>query len=297
MTNVEFDDALQASRAVPAATADIVARERARFQAALHEVGRAPKVRTATPHGWWSRGRLVLSAAAVAVAVLLAGPVLNPGQSGASAAAAEVLNAAGDATAETQDNAADRRYWHVVANYRQDGGPVRRRETWLTHGGSVFQDTGLGPGTYSMKTFFGAGIRSLDWQGVRGLPTTPDALRTALLADTGVTDARSLLGIIGELLRASPAGPAQRRALWQLMATIPGADVVGPARDSEGRIGQAVEFRHGRDFRRFVVEVKTGTLLEESSGSSDVEHAGFAYEITLLEQGGSDTPPPPADRS
>ena len=106
--------------------------------------------------------------------------------------------------------------------------------------------------------------------------------------------------IVGDLLRESPAPPALRRALWEVAATIPGVQLVGPVTDAAGRAGVAVE----RGRARYVLDPSDGRLLEESEGSpSDAnivqrDSAGNVigvqrryFRTTYLEQGPANSAP------
>ena len=140
---------------------------------------------------------------------------------------------------------------------------------------------------------FGDG-RSLTWDEVADLPTDVDELGRRLragLPDSGHGAAWDLWTQGIALLQSSPAGPQQRRALWQVMAQVPGVELVGAATDGAGRAATAVEadFTSQR-LERYVVllDPDTGQVLETRVHDADGE---LVYRATVLEDGYRDEAP------
>ncbi|MCL2423165.1 MAG: hypothetical protein FWD11_04615, partial [Micrococcales bacterium] len=106
-------------------------------------------------------------------------------------------------------------------------------------------------------------------------------------------EAWELWDATSELLFSSPAPPELRRALWEVIATIPGIKLLGQTTDSRGRAATGVEIDFSaKRLGHYVI------LLDRSSGSIlQVEDLGSAGEVlyrwTLLESGWRDTAPDP----
>jgi len=108
------------------------------------------------------------------------------------------------------------------------------------------------------------------------LPSNPDALYTRLEHDArghGSSLAGEMFTLVGDSLRETSATPAQRAALYQVAARIPGVVLVGRVRDSAGRPGLAVAREdHGIRFT-LIFDPRTSALLSEE----DVALAGNAF--------------------
>jgi hypothetical protein len=155
-----------------------------------------------------------------------------------------------------------------------DGAPTfltsRDRTRWIAAGrppvaSARTTETKLGP------------LRPLD------LPADPDALYTRLKHDAaGHGDGlyEEMFTLVGDSLRETNATPAQRAALYDVAARIPGVELVGTVRDPLGRRGIAVAMRHEDDGVRetLVLDPSTGELLSEEqvalSGNSFAYPAG-----------------------
>ncbi|HEV3478677.1 MAG TPA: CU044_5270 family protein [Gaiellaceae bacterium] len=114
----------------------------------------------------------------------------------------------------------------------------------------------------------GAGRIALGPQQPSDLPTDVDALFARLENEArGHSEGthRQMFTRLGDYLRETNISPAQRAALDEVAARIPGVELVGPLRDSVGRRGVAVAMDHPSDGLRhtLVVDPKTGTLLAE----------------------------------
>jgi hypothetical protein len=111
------------------------------------------------------------------------------------------------------------------------------------------------------------------------LPTDPDALYAKLQWEAtghGAGTYEEMFTLVGDALRGSDAdpspGPAERAALYEVAARIPGVELVGPATDRIGRHGVAVAYSSSSNHERheLIFDPKTATLLEEQ----DVALAG-----------------------
>lgn len=197
----------------------------------------------------------------------------------------DVLRQAGAASGEQPGGWPEASYWHSVSSYRQGSGPLVRREVWAGHraiGGLL--DTRLSSAVVPLQNGRFAG---LGWDELYALPTESVALESHLRATSldGIRDGDTeLFALVGDLLRESPAPPKLRRALWEVLAGVPGVSLAGAVRDSAGRPGVAVE----RGERGYVVDLTAGRLLEEFIGSpkpaSDSPGAA-TWRATYLEQG------------
>lgn len=241
-----------------------------------------------------------LVGAAAAAAAVVAVPVLTAGPASAEA----VLLLAADAAAQQPDEAAGAAYWHVTSEVVDYQKPEPfRREIWQGRAAaSVLRDGGLAreagrdvPVTETLggpATFGAVGGHSLSWSDLDALPTDAgelgDRLRQ-LVAGGDVDEADALWDGVTGLLRESPATPALRRSLWQVAATLPGVELLGPRTDAIGRQGTAIA-RDSRGGSRMIVVLDPthGILLE----MTDVDADGTTrYRYTLIDQGPSATAP------
>jgi hypothetical protein len=114
----------------------------------------------------------------------------------------------------------------------------------------------------------GTGTARIEQQEPNDLPTDPDALFARLeTAARGHSEGtyREMFTLVGDAFRETNITPAQRAALYEVAARIPGVELVGPVRDSIGRRGVAVAMEHPSDGTRetLVIDPETGTLLAE----------------------------------
>jgi hypothetical protein len=214
-------------------------------------------------------------------------PTISPGKSQPTASLniSEVLQQAGAAAGDQPGGWPSASYWHSVSSYRQGSGPLVRREVWAGHhaiGGLL--DTRLSSAVVPLQDGRFAG---LGWDELYALPTESGALESRLRATSldGIRDGDTeLFALVGDLLRESPAPPTLRKALWEVVARVPGVSLVGAVRDSSGRPGVAIE----RGGHGYVLDPTTGRLLEEYIGSpkpgSD-SPGGASWRATYLEQG------------
>jgi hypothetical protein len=237
-----------------------------------------------------TRRRLTL-AAVPALAAVGAGVVLVPRHhddrlrpAPAATAPAHLLSRTVASTAAQPDTGRDAPYWFVESSGEQNGidrvTKTFRHVTWdLTRQwlGHTADDVMDGQALGS-PWFLPLQSGPVTWDGLRGLPTDPTALRAALTWD-GEQDTLKLWRDLTDLLGRSPAPPALRAALLQVAAQLPEVTVSEGA-DSTGRAALLLTYAYptsaGATSRDFV-DPQTGQLLEtqEFSGTApaDLESA------------------------
>ena len=98
------------------------------------------------------------------------------------------------------------------------------------------------------------------------LPSDPSALYDRLeqeAAGNGNGTYREMFTLVGDSLRETSTTPAQRAALYEVAARIPGVELVGRVRDSAGRPGIAVAMSDRGIRSELVFDPKTSVLLSE----------------------------------
>jgi hypothetical protein len=278
-----------------------VGRERAR--AALLErieaASAGPSVRR--------RLRPALAVAALTAAVAVAGAVAldsdTPGGGTASAAAAEALRDAAQAARSQPmlEVPRDGRYLYfrsveAYTTFTDVGAQwlePRVSETWLRPGGGRTRTTWgayEGIGRRDREAFEERGLplpqapKGARWSRVPApepldLPSDPDRLFERLHGEaSGHSEgtATQMFGLVRDaLLDPSATTPAQRAALYEVAARIPGVRLDGRARDRAGRPGIAVSIRNEPDGRtdRLIFDPGTGALL----GAEEVALPGNGF--------------------
>ena len=152
---------------------------------------------------------------------------------------------------------------------RKDGPPQffsdAERARWEAAG-----KPGFGPSAGIDTTDPAAGSLSFGWEtlGVHArdeIPTDPGAL--AQLVASGARGTKNPLPyeefqLIAEVLRFAPLSGAQTAAFYQVLAALPGIELVGPAKDSLGRAGTAFAVDRGGPTREeLILDPRTGRLL------------------------------------
>jgi hypothetical protein len=155
------------------------------------------------------------------------------------------------------------------------------REIWLGPNGGLLRESSGQPeflSEHDRKRWIaagrprlregGIGTTPIEQQEPSDLPTDPDALFTRLEnASRGHSEGtyREMFTLVGDAFRETNIAPAQRAALYEVAARIPGVVLVGPVTDSIGRRGVAVAMEHPSDGTRetLVIDPQTGTLLAE----------------------------------
>lgn len=256
----------------------------------------------------WGLSALALAGAAAA-AVLVAPLLLTT----APASAREVLLAAADAAGHEVDQAAGAAYWHVTSEVDELSTDPYRRDVWKGRsdvsvlrteqfaaeaakaaGGALdptlVRTESLGPAMFSI------GDEALSWAELEQLPTNADELKeflTEKVRDHPAGEDNQLWEVVTGLLLESPASPALRRALWEVAASIPNVELLGPMTDSVGREGVAVEYNQlDRGWYRVVLilDPTNGTLFETRNIDAD---GVINFRMTQLSQEASATAPTP----
>ncbi|HEY2312252.1 MAG TPA: sigma factor-like helix-turn-helix DNA-binding protein [Streptosporangiaceae bacterium] len=116
------------------------------------------------------------------------------------------------------------------------------------------------------RNIFPAGAANLTWDQMYALPTDPAKLEPVLrsaIESAGPNATAELHSVVADLLPESPASPALREALYEVVANIPGVKLLGHYKDALGRTGTAVE----RDGETLVIDPNTGQLLADIQGN------------------------------
>jgi hypothetical protein len=157
-----------------------------------------------------------------------------------------------------------------------------RRETWsATDGSGLILMRPIPPGS-GEPLRISAKPGELRYPSLDAFPTEPEALLEAIMGrgflDEPHDDFEVLSGI-GALLRDAYVDPAHRKALFLIVESIDGVDVVEDYRDPLGRLGTALSLREGARSVTLVFEPRTSQLLEEDQTYED----GTFLEATYLE--------------
>jgi len=167
--------------------------------------------------------------------------------------------------------------------YETTGAPhfptARDRERWIADGSPQLEEP---PSETTLPP-----ARPLD------LPSDPDALYARLEQDArghGSGLYSEMFTLVGDSLRETSATPAQRAALFQVVARIPGVELVGAVKDDAGRAGVAVALSN-HDIRSMLIfDPRTSALLAEEQvalpGNSFGYPAGsrVGYSIYLVQK-------------
>jgi hypothetical protein len=97
------------------------------------------------------------------------------------------------------------------------------------------------------------------------LPSDPDALWRRLLAHAPGPDYPEMFTEVGDALRETYTTPAQRAALYEVAARLPGVRLVGRTTDAVGRPGVAVAIDNPKagETDELIFDPATGALLGE----------------------------------
>lgn len=238
-----------------------------------------------------------IGAAAAAVAAVVTAGMLTT----TSASSAEKVLLETAAAAAQQPAVGPGQYWYTREELEDVGG-VTAREVWLAPDSGVLREDSYtdddgtvidqdlsadGPPTY------GDGV-SLTWDELQALPTDATQLRRYLadrIHPSGYGAENDLWIQVISLLDTSPTPPEVRRALWEVVATIPGVELVGPTTDSVGRSGTAVErdeSDRGLGHEVIVLNPTDGSMLEHLWLDAD---GNPLVRVTVLEEGVRDSAP------
>ena len=110
------------------------------------------------------------------------------------------------------------------------------------------------------------------------LPSDPGALYARLRHDAaghGSGLDEEMFTLVGDSLRETSATPAQRAALYQVAARIPGVELVGPVKDTAGRAGVAVGMSDQGIRFMLIFDPDTSALLGEEQVALDGNPYGY----------------------
>ena len=148
-------------------------------------------------------------------------------------------------------------------------------DAWVASVGAPRE--GKGPfdwGTTSSETY-AAG--ELFYRNTTDLPTDPGQLRS-LIEDRDIVDGPpgdwETFVLATDLIRDSYARPGLRAALYEVMADLPGIEVVGDTVDASGRHGIALASTHDGIRNEVVFDPKTARILEERMIATTDDVAG-----------------------
>lgn len=140
-------------------------------------------------------------------------------------------------------------------------------EAWLAAGETSNVKASFGWGTTQNETYAPG---ELSYRDTSGLPVDPDELRS-MIEDRQIVDGPSgdweTFVLATDLIRDSYARPALRAALYEVMAGLPGIEVVGDTVDAAGRRGIALASTHDGYRNEVVFDPKTAKILEERTVS------------------------------
>jgi hypothetical protein len=237
------------------------------------------------------RGRLLL-AAGVAVGVVAAAVVLAGvgDEATVDARAASVLRDAAAKTRAVQAPRGPRRVLYVksvdayLSTWAEAGFSVlvpHVREVWSGPRGGLLDSWSGEPRFLSARDrarWIAAGrpqVREPDTKPTRvprqapsDLPTDAGALFDRLEAEAkGHSEGtnRQMFTLVADAFRETNLSAAQRAALYEVAARVPGVELIGSTKDPAGRAGVAVAMDHPDDGMRhtLVVDPETGALLSE----------------------------------
>jgi hypothetical protein len=210
-------------------------------------------------------------------AALVAGdpaPMIGPGQywyvkgTGAFANGAAGIEGQGEMFTALQTSSHE--IW--IANdssgriVRKDGPPhffsAAERARWEAAGKPGFGPEG---GIDSTELDLSWGYEVLGVSSAKAIPTDPKAL-TALVERAAQGTKNPLpweaFEVISGVLRFAPLSGAQTAAFYQVLASLPGIELVGPTTDPLGRAGTAFAVERGDPLRaELILDPKTGRLL------------------------------------
>jgi hypothetical protein len=145
--------------------------------------------------------------------------------------------------------------------------------------------------------WFAPGCLSIGPVDLQDLPTDPAELRAMLVArhiEGGPPGPAEDFVQIGDLLRETDASPALRAAIYKVGATIPGVEVLGPARDHFGRLGIGLAYDHQGGGAELILDPRTSALLGELDTDASGKLVGWAvYLQSRIVDGLPRRPPAP----
>jgi hypothetical protein len=137
------------------------------------------------------------------------------------------------------------RVWKHVGQETSLADPVGDTEGWLRPLSAASGKLAAGSAVYGAQPFI-VGNRFFSLRQLQALPADPARLKALLLAGwsihVGAGNATSYLFQTVPAVLEMPVTPAVRSALYQLLASLPGVQSVGPITDVAGQQGVAVAY-------------------------------------------------------
>lgn len=316
MNNLMRDRTLRrVTEANPVPTSTLTADENARAELLLQDLTATSRpARSGTPKRWGTKARALVGGGVALLAAAVGGGLLVT----APASAEQVLlQAASNAALQPVEEG---QYWYVRSEIDTSVTVPYQREIWLAREGGVLRDEFLAAEAAELDdsevfdpalirnedlgqnytdpeadgtTTFGGNV-SVTWDELEELPSDPEALSALLterVTETSHGDAYDLWDAATGLLRESPARPELRRALWEIIATIPGVTLDGPTTDATGRDGTAVSIDFSsQNLGRYalVLDPSDGALLETRYLDNE---GALLHTGTVVDQGPRDSAP------
>jgi hypothetical protein len=226
------------------------------------------------------------------------GPSTTGPASHGAASAAQILHAAGEASAVGTDDASDAVFWRAESVVQQGSDEPVERTVWTgrREPGAVID----GAARRDLPAA-ALGLRKaeLTWDELVALPLDPVALRRALERDVGGQGALDwqVATLVGEMLAETPSPPPLRQALWGVLAEIPGMTLTGETRDARGRAGVAIRLAaddtwtadpatvegDGYGDLELIVDSQSGAILQMTVAPRDAD--GDPHRTTFVSQG------------
>jgi hypothetical protein len=253
------------------------------------------------------------AAAAVVAALALVAPAIVPGGEEAPAAAATLRGAARVAAVQPWTPVGPGEYVYTKSRFEwqttDQGRPVPIMPDLFGRNGALvelveLEDLQVGTNEGERELWIGPDgsgrlvqrINATEWDqtyeagelfflDLSAIPTDLDALRSYVDEHSGpatpaeaapgeAPDDMQAFGLIALLLRETNASPELRAALFEVVATIPGVELVGEVVDGAGRSGVAVGYEYGSERHELIFDPDTSAILEERVVRLDGDGAG-----------------------
>jgi hypothetical protein len=163
--------------------------------------------------------------------------------------------------------------WLVQTGGKAEFLSPRDREDWIAAGRPVFGNEDM---DLALNNSDGPNVPMV----TLSLPSDPDRLYARIKRDAGSGGSRlqeEMFTLVGDALRETHATPAQRAALYEVAARIPGVELVGETTDRAHRPGIAVAMRdeENRTRQMLIFDPETAELLGEEETAIDGNSWGF----------------------
>ncbi len=156
------------------------------------------------------------------------------------------------------------------------------REAWIAagqpdlgalHDGGFAAGVVVGPDGTRQRAGWAA-LAGFSLEQLRALPTDEEALAARLATVAGDGPENVVVAAAG-LLRMAPLAPEQRAALYRVLASSPGAQLLGTVTDERGRSGTGVAFERDGTRVELIFDPVDARLLDVTSDATDPAPAGL----------------------